>query len=169
MVGHVMTRKIFRYLQKILGNATLMGMAVLSVIPEAYGQGLPDPTRPPAGFVDAQDVKAGGDAVRGGDNAGGLNNPDGPRLELQSVLLPQNGKPVAVISGHYLPLGGKIDQWELKSVSEHEVVLGQGKERRVLKLTPQVRKTMHKVSVATVAKKPVRTQRAKKSKIRKAS
>lgn len=163
-----MTREVFHYLQKTIGSATLIGTVLLFLAPQVHGQSLPDPTRPPAGFVDAQDVKAGGDAVRGVDGAG-AGKPDGPSLELQSVLLPQNGRPVAVISGHYLPLGGRLGQWELKSVSELEVVLGQGKERRVLKLTPQVRKTIRKVSVAAVPKKPVRTQRAKKSKIRKAS
>lgn len=127
-------------LQKTAAHAAL-ALAALLFGAFAAAQTLPDPTRPPAGFVDPADLKAG--AAAGGINGGAHgDDPATPGLVLQSVLLPEQGRPVAVISGHYLPLGAKLGQWELMAVNERQVVLQQGGERRVLQLTPQVTKTM---------------------------
>lgn len=134
----------FRRLQKISANAVAAWFA-LSSATLATAQTLPDPTRPPAGFIDPAEVRAGAgrglnDGSIGGANGNGQTGAAG--LVLQSVLLPEKGRPVAVISGHYLPLGAKLEAWELKSVNEHQVVLEQAGARRVLRLTPQVSKTM---------------------------
>lgn len=150
-----------RRLQKMALNAALAALATLAggFLSPALAQALPDPTRPPAGFVDPADVRAGG---AGGPDAAGDSNgvpAASPGLVLQSVLLPRHGRPVAVISGHYLPLGARIEQWELKSVSEREAVLVQGGQRRVLKLTPQVSKTMVKSTPSASPKRPVRTRK----------
>lgn len=122
-------------MQKKSSNATCLLFGLL-LAPVVSAQVLPDPTRPPAGFVDPADLKAGQAAAvpaapGGQDDAG---------LVLQSVLLPRQGPAVAVISGRYLPLGARFDDWELRAVNERQVVLVQGRQRRVLKLTPLVSK-----------------------------
>lgn len=143
--------------QKIAANAAWLVLA-LAASPAVRAQGLPDPTRPPAGFVDPADLKAGGagTAVAGDAAEAGL--------VLQSVLLPQSGKPVAVISGHYVPLGARIEGWELTSVGERQVTLTQGAARRVLRLTPLVSKTMVDVRPASGSPKPARPPARKKAK-----
>ena len=159
-------------LQKKWRNATFGGVAVCLMLvfqATALAQALPDPTRPPPGFVDPADGKAGGVAGLGVSAA--PTDPASASAEsgmiLQSVLLPQKGRPVAVISGQYVPLGARVNDWELKSVAEREVVLAQGASRRVLMLTPLVSKTMTKTATAPTAtetkKKPVRAKKAKKS------
>lgn len=107
----------------------------------AGAQSLPDPTRPPNGFVETLGSGTGGTAAP--PNEPGLAEaaaPSGPQL--QSVLLPQNGRPVAIISGKYVPQGERFGGMELISVTQQEVVLAAGKNRRVLKLTPGVEKTV---------------------------
>jgi len=103
---------------------------------------LPDPTRPPPGFVDS--IAQGGAADRA---AVPLSTSEteaaasvGPLL--QSVVLPKRGRPIAIISGKYVPLGERYAGMELVSVSEQEVVLASGSVRRVLKLTPAARKSV---------------------------
>lgn len=140
--------KRFRRLQKIPTNAVAACFALFGAS-LAAAEALPDPTRPPAGFIDPAEVRGGaGRAAGGGFGGAGQANGNGEAgpagLVLQSVLLPEKGRPVAVISGHYLPLGAKLEEWELKSVNERQAVLEQGGARRVLLLTPQVSKTMAK-------------------------
>lgn len=86
----------------------------------AYAQALPDPTRPPAVLY----TPAGSAA----DSA--------PQLpQLQSVLVAQ-GRRVAVIDGETYRVGDSYKGKRLVSVTDTEVVLGQGKQRQVLKLFP---------------------------------
>ncbi|HET6720813.1 MAG TPA: hypothetical protein VFH22_14260 [Rhodocyclaceae bacterium] len=145
-------------MQKISLNAALLCLTGWFLASPVLAQTLPDPTRPPAGFVDPVDVRAGsGGQETAGESSAAAGREAG--LVLQSVLLPKHGKPVAVISGHYLPLGARIEQWELKSVSEREVVLVQGGQRRVLKLTPQARKTMVRPTPSVSPQPPVRARK----------
>ena len=126
------------HLQKKVANATfrnvayaaLGGTLMLSCLP-AHAEGLPDPTRPPPGFVDPADPESMAPATQGS-----ALTPGADALVLQSVMLPQHGKPVAIINGEYVPLGARIAGWELKSVSEREVLLIQGGNRRQLRLLP---------------------------------
>lgn len=153
-------------LQKITANATLACFVLLLGTTSALAQGLPDPTRPPPGFVDPADAAAAGSG-RGEAAAPG----PGPAatqtsgLVLQSVLLPQSGKPVAVISGNYVPLGATVAGWELNKVGERDVTLTRAGEEKMLSLTPLVRKTP--VASAAIAEpdkqmKPARAKKAKK-------
>lgn len=143
-------------MQKKSINAALLCLAGWSLSSPVLAQALPDPTRPPAGFVDPADARGRG----GQDAAGEINGAAGHEagLVLQSVLLPRHGTPVAVISGKYLPLGARIEQWELKSVGEREVVLVQGRQRRVLKLTPQASKIMVRPTPSVSPQQPVRAR-----------
>mgnify|MGYP001480177883 CR=1 FL=1 len=90
----------------------------------AAGQVLNDPTRPPAGFVEAVPGEAVADT--------------GPRL--QSVMLPRQGRPAAVISGRTVRLGEMWGDSRLVAVSEGEVVLDGPQGRQRLLLTPDVTK-----------------------------
>ncbi len=93
----------------------------------AEGAPLGDPTRPPAEFAGPE----GAEPAEAG-------------LRLQSVLLPKNGKPTAIISGKLVALGGKVGEARLVRLSETEAVLAgpQGIER--LALTPDARKIIRK-------------------------
>lgn len=91
---------------------------------------LPDPTRPPAEFLqagsgasDAQDQKA-------------LYSASG----LQAVILNKNGKPRAVINGETVALGGKVGEARLVSLTESEAVLQGPNGREVLRMTPGIEK-----------------------------
>ncbi|WP_153131381.1 hypothetical protein [Dechloromonas hortensis] len=97
-----------------------------------------DPTRPPAGWL------------QGGPDAGAVADEGG--LRLQSVLWPQRGKPVAIIGGTTVPLGGRLGEARLIRLSEHEAVL-QGPEGLTrLYLTPDVKKQMIVLPAASAKK-----------------
>lgn len=108
-----------RLLPLLLASVCTVGAASA-----AAQSALPDPTRPPAAFVSGADEAA---------------VESGPRL--QSVLMPKAGKPVAVISGQRVTLGGTLGGRRLVALSENEAVLKgpDGIER--LRLTPDVEKT----------------------------
>lgn len=90
---------------------------------------LVDPTRPPAGQPGGGESAPGPEVMADG-------------LRLQSVLLPQGGRPVAVISGKTVPLGGMLGESKLIRLTEREAIL-QGPEGTThLYLTPGVSKTM---------------------------
>jgi len=157
----------FADLQKKPANAALrnrirrswwIGVALLASS-GAFGQSLPDPTRPPAGFIDPDAAKGGG-AV--GDAPAVVVPDPEAGLIFQSVVLPKSGKPVAVIGGRYVPVGGRVDGWELRSANEREAVLVQGAERRVLKLTPLVTKTAVTAPPENPTKKKVSARKAPK-------
>jgi hypothetical protein len=93
----------------------------------ACGQGLSDPTKPPAGFH----AGTGPGSVRPGEPRGGL--------VLQSVLIYPDARS-AIISGEHVLLGQKVRGLRLVKVAETEVVLLNGSERRTLKLFPNVDK-----------------------------
>lgn len=157
MAGGVMNIDRHPNLQRNSGRATfgggigglcMCGTLFLPLV--AFAQSLPDPTRPPAGFIDPADVRAGAIGGSGAPLVPAAGSAEAaPKWELQSVMLPKKGKPVAVISGKYLPLGSQVDGWVLSAIGENEAVLSQGKGRQVLRLTPQVSKT------PVVAKAPV--------------
>ncbi len=96
-----------------------------------------DPTRPPPAWLNAG---GGGNAV--------ATDVGGPRL--QSVLLPQRGRPVAVISGVTVVLGSSYGGAKLVRVTEREATLQGADGITQLYLTPEVEK---QVIVAPTSKK----------------
>ena len=104
----------------------LLALAVLASA--AHGQ-TADPTRPPAAWL-----TAGDDAAPGADAAAGFR--------LQSVLLPQGGRPVAVIGGKTVVLGGSVGGATLIRLNEREAVLQGADGVTHLYLTPDVEKQM---------------------------
>lgn len=89
-----------------------------------------DPTRPPAAWLNPVDNTG----KTTGDTAGGLR--------LQSVLMPQGGKPVAVIGGKTVALGGRVGDATLVRLNEREAVLQGADGVTHLYLTPDVEKQM---------------------------
>lgn len=103
-----------------------------------------DPTRPPAawlGTVDATVIESGGQ-------------------RLQSVLLPSQGKGVAVIGGKTVVLGGRLGEDRLIRLTEREAVLDGPEGVTHLYLTPDVNKQM---IVPAGLRKPGKTGHGKDS------
>jgi len=98
---------------------------------------LPDPTRPPAGFVQE------------GDQSAPVFS--GPVLE--SVIIPKKGKPLAVISGRPVRLGENYGESRLIRLNEQEAMLEGPAGIERLPLTPGVEKanivTKHKAQMST--------------------
>jgi MSHA biogenesis protein MshK len=127
----------------------------------AQSAGLPDPTRPPPGFVGEVPAAGGvaGDASAGVAVRGASASDESAQAGLQSVLIPRRGKPVAIIGGKYVPLGERYGEYELVAVSESEVVLARGKERKVMKLTPGAEKKVARANPGDDRKAQVRPAR----------
>ena len=101
----------------------LIAMPVL-VQGEPAGSALADPTRPPASM-------AGDTAVAVGES--------GPVL--QSVIIPKKGKPMALIGGQQVVLGGVYGDSRLIALTEREAVLKGPAGIEHLYLTPGIEKT----------------------------
>ncbi len=86
---------------------------------------LPDPTRPPDSLEGGAAAKPGGPALSAG---------------LQTVILRKGRKPVALINGEMVELGGKLGEATLIRLSEREAVLQGPLGREVLRLTPSAQK-----------------------------
>jgi MSHA biogenesis protein MshK len=97
-----------------------------------------DPTRPPAAWLNPADQQPG--------NAGGLR--------LQSVLMPQRGRPVAIIGGQTVALGERVGDARLIRLSEREAVLQGPDGVTRLYLTPDVDKRMIDAPAANKARQP---------------
>lgn len=107
----------------------LIALALLAVTSAALAQSA-DPTRPPAAWLVPVD-----DVGKGGGDASGA-------LRLQSVKTPVGGRPVAVIGGKTVPLGGKVGDATLVRLNEREAVLQGADGVTHLYLTPDVEKQM---------------------------
>lgn len=105
--------------QRMLIAALAMGGAA----PVAGQSALPDPMRPPSA-VDAASATSGPANVLPGTNG------------LQTIILHRKGKPLAVINGETVELGGKLGEARLVKLSETEAVLQGPQGREVLRLTP---------------------------------
>jgi len=105
----------------------LASLLSLSALAANAQQG--DPTRPPQAFIM--------DAAQ---------SPDGVVLvdefRLQSVMLPQHGRPIAIIGGRTVPLGGKVGEATLTRLTEKEAVLQGPDGITRLYLTPEVNKQL---------------------------
>ena len=87
-------------------------------------QALSDPTRPPLELI-----------APAATGPGGVGAPAHPRLE--SILLSSTRKG-AIISGQYVPLGGKFGKASLVKINATEVILEKDEGPEVLQLFPSV-------------------------------
>ncbi len=106
-------------------------LAFLSGLGMAQVQGLPDPTRPPAGVMSAS-----------GTASPEASEASGP--ELQSVILPVGAKPRALINGEWLELGQRSGDFKIVKIAADRVELKGAQGRQTLKLTPDVDKQLPK-------------------------
>ena len=115
----------------VAAAAVLAAAGAVSTGPALAQTALPDPTRPPAALeesavaVEAKTGKGSGVVAQGG---------------LQTVIMRKGRKPVAVINGTMVELGGKLGDATLVEVGENEVVLQGPQGREVLHLTPSAEK-----------------------------
>ncbi|MFA6312361.1 MAG: hypothetical protein WCV99_09710 [Sterolibacterium sp.] len=96
----------------------------LGLVDLAWGQkdaALPDPTRPPV--TSAEPVAAGAESAP-------------PPSGLQTVILGRGQKPMAVINGTMVELGGKVGDATLVKLTESEAVLQGPAGKQVLHLLP---------------------------------
>lgn len=113
----------------ILCSAFLLGAGASSLaLAQSAGSVLPDPTRPPAAFYAPAETSA---------------EVTGPVL--QSVVIPAKGRPVAVIGGQEVKLGGRYGESRLIRLTEREAVLEGPAGIERLQLTPGVEKTNIKI------------------------
>jgi len=106
----------------------LIALALLVMTTPALAQSA-DPTRPPAAWLAPVN-----DARPDGEAGGGLR--------LQSVKMPVRGRPVAVIGGKTVALGGHVGGATLVRLNEREAVLQGADGVTHLYLTPDVEKQM---------------------------
>jgi len=107
----------------------LIALALLAAATPALAQSA-DPTRPPAAWITPAVETAQGVSESGGG------------LRLQSVMMPQGGRPVAVIGGKTVVLGGRVGGATLVRLNEREAVLKGSDGITHLYLTPDVEKQM---------------------------
>lgn len=124
----------------------LAGIGLMTLLASGVAGAASDPTRPPEAWLGQQ------------EGGGELTNAGSPRL--QSVLMPQRGRPVAIIGGRTVPLGARFGDAVLIRLSEHEAVLQGAEGVTRLYLTPDVDKRM---IVAPVANKARRSAQGKES------
>lgn len=113
-------------------------LALLLLLPGTSALAAGDPTRPPAAWLGEGDAQPG---------AAGA-------LRLQSVLMPQHGRPVAIIGGQTVPLGGSVGDARLVRLTEREAVLQGAEGVTRLYLTPDVDKRMVATPAGNKARRP---------------
>ncbi|WP_162888711.1 MSHA biogenesis protein MshK [Dechloromonas sp. HYN0024] len=106
----------------------LIALALLAVSGPLLAQSA-DPTRPPATWLMPVDE------AKPGEEGGGT-------FRLQSVLIAQGRRPVAVIGGQTVALGGRVGEATLVRLTEREAVLKGADGVTHLFLTPDVEKQM---------------------------
>ncbi|MCP5268274.1 MAG: hypothetical protein H6943_04440 [Zoogloeaceae bacterium] len=128
------------------GNMSLRAAIVCAMLLPAWAlaetlQPLPplraDPTRPPESMLAGEAINAG---------AAGGNR-------LTSIVLPQHGRPTAVVDGQVLGLGQKLGEARLTLIKENKVVLEGPDGIEHLYLTPDVDKKMNITKGAVRRKK----------------
>ena len=102
-------------------------LAMGAASPVATQSAPPDPMRPPS-FVHVAPADS-------------LAAPTGASV-LQTIILRRKGKPLAVINGETVELGGRIGDARLVKLSDNEAVLQGPRGRESLRLTPAAGKNL---------------------------
>ncbi|SMB29880.1 conserved protein of unknown function [Sterolibacterium denitrificans] len=114
----------------VLMLLSMCGLTSGAAFAQSGAAALADPTRPPAALVET--------AVQEEEQ------PDQPPpLGLQTVLLRKGAKPLAIINGQSVELGGMLGESRLISLTETEAVLQGANGKETLRLMPDAeRKTV---------------------------
>lgn len=133
-VLNVLKRVGQRLMLTRVGVLLLLGMCGLApsaaLAQSSAAAGLADPTRPPAALLES--------AIQEEEK------PDAPPpLGLQTVLLRKGAKPLAIINGQSVELGGMLGESRLIRLTETEAVLQGANGKETLRLMPDAeRKTI---------------------------
>ncbi len=124
----------------LLGGIRDMGMRMgMFLVMEAhaaepdFSSGGGDPTRPPAS-LQSPDPAPGMD---GAGAAGGVSG-EAAGIGLQSVIFRDGAKPMAIINGQVVSIGGRVGDATLVSLTESSATLQGPNGREVMYLTPTV-------------------------------
>lgn len=109
-----------------MAQALIPFLIALLLAPSAQAQIKRDPTQPPPAYT----------------TEGGVVEPERQVTEhvLQSIVRQHGAKPLAMINGQIVRLGGKIDDWTLVRIGESEVVLKGPDGNETLMMSPAVEK-----------------------------
>lgn len=101
---------------------------LLAVANAAWAQAMRDPTQPPGAY-----------SAAAGTLADDENLP--PETPVLNTIIRRHGaKPIAVINGETVALGGKVGDWRLVRIGESEAVLRGTDGKETLTLSPGVDK-----------------------------
>jgi hypothetical protein len=136
-------------------NFSVLALGLLTGLTSAPASAQPlpaDPTQPPVNYAPENAATGAAEA------AGAVSGP-----VLDSVLLPKNGRPLAVISGQPVYLGEYFGESRLIRVTEHEVVLEGATGTEHLFLTPGIEKTAVNKTPAGTGNRTQRTQASQRA------
>ena len=102
----------------------ILSLAVF-LFPSTYAEGLSDPTKPPNVSSFSNNTKKDDISLT---------------PELQSIMLPAKGRPIAVISGRQVTIGDKLEEERVIKITENSVELKGPNGVRTLKILPNVEK-----------------------------
>lgn len=147
-----------------MGAGAGVGVSVAYAAEPDFSSGGADPTRPPASLQSP-------DSALGADGAGGVGGVGGASGEaagsgLQSIIFRDGAKPMAIINGQVVSIGGRVGDATLVSLTESSATLQGSNGKEVLHLTPTVEiKYIKQIKpVMLTPKKKVRHKVAKKKK-----
>lgn len=143
-------------LMAVAGTTTMSAHAAEPGAGGSFSSGGTDPTRPPANLL----VPEPAPGADGTDPASAELAQSG----LQSVILREGAKPMAIINGQAVSLGGRVGDARLVSLTETAAVLQGPNGKEVIRLTPHVEITP---VVMSVSRKIVKHPVSKKKKIKK--
>ena len=130
---------------RLIGRAILAGLFLTILSAQAQF----DPMRPPPGMAEV---------ARPAENT----PPGEAGLAVQSVILRKGMQPLALIGGETVTIGSPVGDGKVISIGETEVVLSGPGGRQVLKLNPEVDKTVRQPAPAKAAEKPAQPESGKK-------
>lgn len=101
---------------------------LLAIANVAWAQAMRDPTQPPGAYSAAAGTLADDESLP----------PETPVLN--TIIRRHGAKPIAVINGETVALGGKVGDWRLVRIGESEAVLRGADGKETLTLSPGVDK-----------------------------
>ena len=111
-------------------------LVALSCLSPVMAQVMRDPTQPPSAYT-----------VTGSQHENTAVDGEEASRVLQSIVRRHGAKPMAMINGRMLGVGGKIDDWVLVRIDESEVILrGPGGTEKLV-MSPDVEKQPVKPAV----------------------
>lgn len=119
-------------------KALISLFTLLLLVTPVLSQMLRDPTQPPAAYT-----TSGADLNMAEPEKGEVKIP-----VLQSIVRRHGARPVAMINGQMVRLGGKVDDWTVVRINESDVMLKGVGGKEVLMISPEVEKKPAKAAAS---------------------